>query len=394
MYKKYLKKIIFFFLSRYYLLRFLYFEAQKIKKADIVFFLPYYHTGGAERVHIAILKALQETKCTVIFTHGSATNNFFKEFSQYANIIELNSILNKKDNWINEKLQEIIVKTINTSVSVKSVFGCNTSYYYQIVSKLKDIIIKNDLFHAFEENDDREIDVVSTASIIDNRIVINEVAKRAILKFYGRHQIDSIYNSKIKIIQNGVEIKDSFFQKKSETNFKIGFIGRWSTEKRAYLFLEIASQIKKKFPKVCFIMAGTGMKTNLNKIVASGVEFLGEITDDKVLKELYNELHFVLLPSKYEGFPMVIMESMAQGVIPIATDVGGLCEHIINNKNGVLINDGDEDIIVSDFVDSVGKLISDKEQMVVLSQNAYQYAHTNFQIEKFNDSYKQALFKK
>ncbi len=116
------------------------------------------------------------------------------------------------------------------------------------------------MFHAFEENDDRENDIVSTSSFIDNRIVINEVAKQSILSFYDRHQIDLMFHSKIKIIQNGIELKDSPFQKKKATHFKIGFIGRWSTEKRAYLFLEIATQVKKKYPEVCFVMAGTGMK--------------------------------------------------------------------------------------------------------------------------------------
>jgi L-malate glycosyltransferase len=389
-----IKKILCFFMGIFYLLRFLLFENKKIKKSNIVFFLPYYHTGGAERVHIAILKALQGMKCTVIFTHGSATKNFYEEFSQYASIVELNPILNKKNKWVNQKLQEIIIRSINRSLSIQSIFGCNTLYYYQIIPKIKDAVIKNDLFHAFEENDDRENDVVSTASIIDNRIVINDVAKQAILKFYNTHQINIIYNSKIKIIQNGIELVNSIFQKKSETNFKIGFIGRWSAEKRAYLFLEIAKQIKKKYPEVCFVMAGTGMRTNLNKIVGAGVEFLGEITDDNNLKELYKDLNFVLLPSKYEGFPMVIMESMAQGVIPITTNVGGIREHIINNNNGVLINDGHEEQIVEDFVNVIENLMSDKVQMDMLSKNAYNYAHSNFQIQKFNDSYKQILFKK
>lgn len=393
MVKSKIKIIVYFLYALFYFVFFIVFDLKKIKKADIVFFFPYYHTGGAERVHIAILKALQHTKCTVVFTHGSATKSFYNEFSQYASIIELNPILNKKSKWVNEKLQEIIIGSINSSLTVKSVFGCNTLYYYELLPKIKDSLIKNDLFHAFEENDKRENDIVNSASIITHRIVINDKAKQDILKFYKKNQIDSIYNSKIEMIQNGIELSNSIFKKKSDTNFKIGFVGRWSSEKRAYLFLEIANQIKKKYPEVRFVMAGTGMKSNLDKISEAGVEFLGEITDKTILNLLYNELHIVLLPSKYEGFPMVIMESMAQGVIPIATNVGGISEHIINNENGILINDGEEGKMASDFTNSIENLLLNKEQMAVLSKKGYDYAHSNFQIKKFNDSYKHILFK-
>lgn len=392
--KKIVKSIYNFIKGCYFLTLFYVFDYRKIKNAEIVFFLPYYHTGGAERVHIAILKALQETKCTVIFTHGSATKSLYNQFEKYASIIELNPVLNKKNYWVNRKLQSKIIELINTSVSVKSVFGCNTSYYYQIIPRLKGILIKNDLFHAFEENDEREIDVVSTASIIDNRIVINQKAKQIILKFYEGHQIDFVYNSKIQIIQNGIELDNSIFQEKKKNNFKIAFIGRWSPEKRAYLFLEIAKQIKNRYPEIQFVMAGTGMKSNLDKIVEAGVEFLGEITNYKDLKQLYNELHLILLTSKYEGFPMVMMESMAQGVIPIATDVGGISEHITNNNNGVLIDDSDDGQIVKQFVSVIENLLLNKEKRDILSQNTYNYARSNFQIRKFNDTYKQILFKK
>jgi glycosyltransferase involved in cell wall biosynthesis len=393
MVKSKIKISIYFLYALFYFKFFKFFDLNKLKKANIIFFFPYYHTGGAERVHVAILKALQHEKCMVVFTHGSATKSFFNEFSQYASILELNPILNKKSKCINEKLQEKIIEIINSSQSVKSVFGCNTPYYYELLPKIKDTVIKNDLFHAFEENDNRKSDIVNSASIIAHRIVINDAAKQYILRFYKEHQIDSKYNSKIQIIQNGIELSNSVFQKKSDTNFKIGFVGRWSSEKRAYLFLEIATQIKKKYPAVRFVMAGTGMKSNLNKISEAGVAFLGEITDKTILKQLYNELHMVILPSKYEGFPMVIMESMALGVIPIATNVGGISEHILNNENGILINDEGEDKMVSDFINSIEHLLLDKEHMALMSKNAYDYAHSNFSIKKFNDSYRQLLSK-
>ncbi|PQJ14086.1 hypothetical protein [Nonlabens tegetincola] len=85
------------FLFGYFL--FLCFKTKKIPKivnSDIIFFLPYYHLGGAEQVHLDIIKAISNKKVTVIFTHLSATNHFKEQFSSHAHIIELNSIINKK----------------------------------------------------------------------------------------------------------------------------------------------------------------------------------------------------------------------------------------------------------------------------------------------------------
>ena len=53
---------------------------------------------------------------------------------------------------------------------------------------------------------------------------------------------------------------------------------------------------------------------------------------------------------------MVIPEAMAQGAIPISTNVGGINEHITNFENGVLIdNSVNEDEIINQFVDIINK---------------------------------------
>lgn len=90
---------------------------------------------------------------------------------------------------------------------------------------------------------------------------------------------------------------------------------------------------------------------------------------------------------------MVITESMAHGAIPIKKDVGGINEHVLNNEHGIVICDTEQEKIVKSFTDSIVELIKNKQKIDFLSQNAYSYAHSNFQIKKFNDSYNKLLFK-
>ena len=363
-------------------------DYRKIKNCECLFFFPYYHTGGAERVHVNILKAIEGKNCTVIFTMGSATKSFYDAFKSSAEIIEINPILNKRNKWINIVLQKSIVKAINNSNSLKNVFGCNSNYYYQILPKLSSKINKSDLFHAFEQSDPRILDVVTSANCINNRIVINLKAKNDIIDFYKLHNVNDKLINNIEVIQNGIELTQNSYSNKNESIIKIGFIGRWSTEKRPELFLEIAKRIKAKVSNIEFVMAGTGMKSNIDLINNAEVTFLGEITEKEKMNDLYNSLHFVLITSVYEGFPMVMMEAMSHGVIPISTNVGGINEHIIHNENGLLINEKYEDEIVNSFCNQILNFIKNSKDKDRISRSAFDYASKHFGIDKFNQSYK------
>jgi glycosyltransferase involved in cell wall biosynthesis len=85
------------------------------------------------------------------------------------------------------------------------------------------------------------------------------------------------------------------------------------------------------------------------------------------------------------------MEAMSFGVIPIATNVGGISEHIASETNGLLINAINEFEIIQEFVEKIDMICQNQELRKKLSKNAYDYAYINFGLENFNLSY-QALF--
>lgn len=379
----------------YYFFIFLFFEFKKILVSDIVFFLPYFHTGGAERVHYNIVKAQVNKKCYVIFTDLSATKNFYHQFKnlKHAYIYELNPILNKKNKLINKVLEKFLVAAINNSKKVRTVFGSNSNYFYiKILPKLNKSIKKIDLIHAILPDEHRRSLFIESAKFIDIRVVITNKSKIDLIEIYKSEHLSSTYNDRIIKIENAVynssELK---FVYKDFSKIKIGFIGRWSKEKRPNLFLEVAKLVNQNYSKFDFIMAGTGMKTNLSQINDAGVSFLGEITDNYKINNLYRELDIIVITSEYEGFPMVVMESMFYGVIPICTNVGGIYEHITHMNNGILIDNLSEKQIINDLYSHILKLSENIQLSNTLSKNAMNYSNKNFLIDRFNKEYQMLL---
>ena len=56
------------------------------------------------------------------------------------------------------------------------------------------------------------------------------------------------------------------------------------------------------------------------------------------VQEIYIKSHFIVLPSKSEGFPKVIGEAMNFGCVPIVSDISCIGQYVKNDKNGILID--------------------------------------------------------
>jgi len=390
--KRSIKKVIRSVQSLFNFYHFIFNDLKKIQEAEILFILPYFQTGGAERVHLNIVKSVKDKKLCILFTHNSATENFKKDFLQYAKIIEINEILTKKNNSINEFLKLRISKAINKSLSIKSIFASNTNFFYEILPQINQDIIKIDLVHAISNENKTIVEhYINSSDKINYRIVINKAAYNAISLNYSSYGVSKAAYKKLVIIENAIEIHENEkLEKRKDIN--IGFVGRWSKEKRPEIFLKIAKKIKKEEPSISFLMAGIGMKSNVTKMKKFDISFSGEITNDETLNSFYKSLTFLLITSYREGFPMVIIEAMAQGVIPISTNVGGISEHLTSFENGVLIdNSVNENEIVLQFVEVILKLIRNKEEMTRISINTFNYSKEHFNIKEFNKKYRAYL---
>ncbi len=112
----------------------------------IFLLFPYYHTGGAERVHAEIISCLQAYRPRVIIGCKSKNKAFKKAFSQGSRLFDISFF---SENPIGHTfligcLTEIINRTGNAVV-----FGCNSFLFYHCLPYFTERIKKIDLIHAF-----------------------------------------------------------------------------------------------------------------------------------------------------------------------------------------------------------------------------------------------------
>ena len=119
----------------------------------------------------------------------------------------------------------------------------------------------------------------------------------------------------------------------------IGSVGRLSEQKSPVDFVRVAEAVHKSSPDVHFVWIGDGpLEQEVQKLstelqLDSVIHWLGHRNDVPQLLHIFD---CFILTSRWEGFPLVILEAMASGVPVIATNIPGTCEAIQHEINGLL----------------------------------------------------------
>jgi len=353
-----------------------------------LFFFPFYDIGGAENVHASIVETVANKKPIVLFTSHSKGTGLLPEFKKNATVLKIEQLLN----WPFAK--EYIIKTITAKCLQNKgihLFGCNSRFFYEMVSRIPSDAKIIDLIHAFmhEYEEGSEKWSLPVVAKINTRIVITQSVIRSMKILYKTNNISEDLLSRIFCIPNYTDEK-SAIKKNMHDKLKVIFVGRNTPEKRVDLIASAAKNLAKKKSPVEFHFVGDVR----NVIPTEYLPFCilhGEVSSKQELDELYSDAHILILASSREGFPMVIMEAMMHGVVPLSTNVGGISDHVRNNENGILINETENDAIVNEIVKALESFADNRDKLVIMSENAYQYAISNFGKKQFIEAYQNFL---
>lgn len=172
----------------------------------------------------------------------------------------------------------------------------------------------------------------------------------------------------------------------------IGAVGRINRVKGHDLFLQIATRLKKRYPRACFLVAGDvfsikgsrreqwrreALKKRIRDAgLENDVHLLGYVRD---IEALYGVLDLYLFTSVLpDSFPTTVLEAMAAGVPVAASDIGGIRDIIADGENGLLVRPGDAD----GFVAAVEKILADDALRRRLVERGREVCRERFTVEK------------
>lgn len=215
----------------------------------------------------------------------------------------------------------------------------------------------------------------------NNIVCVSKSVKHNLIK----HNIPEEY---ISVIYNGIDIEEYILCSKKDLKkelniqdevFCFGFIGRLEKQKGILYLLEAFKELIIKGYKCKLVIIGDGsLRNEVTKFILKNnleeyIYLTGYRSD---IKNIIQSLDIYILPSIYEGFPMINMEIMINKKIIIATDVGGNSEIIENNVNGYLIKSKNSQEILSKMI----YIISNKEQLEEKKENAYKTIVNKFSL--------------
>ncbi len=358
------------------------FKLRTFKRSNIhqLFFFPSFQTGGAEKVHADIVKAVGNRNSTIVFfTDKSINKHYWNSFSENAKCIDISNVY--QNSYLRTYFLELMTKMISKKNISVIVFGSNNYLFYQVIKIISNFKNVNciDLIHAFSKPDRGiEDESVKFIQYLDKRITISEKTKKDLTFQYEEQSLIGDYVERIEVIPNGISLNKIKSRKKTEIK-NVLFLGRDSKEKNFELFIELA----KLCPNCNFWALGPSKRDKL----PNNLKCMGVVSSENEKQKWLQKCDALIVTSYREGFPISIMEAMAFGLVVISTNVGAISEHILNSKNGYLVNlrESNKDIAI-EMAEIINK--SSTNQINDISRNAIDYARKNFDIENFNQKYR------
>lgn len=149
------------------------------------------------------------------------------------------------------------------------------------------------------------------------------------------------------VIHNWIDT-ERFLPCEDKKPHQILFVGRLDPQKNVEMLPQVVKELRHETPELELHVCGDGDLAHIVKDT-DGIVYHGRVDDEKIVR-LMQESSLLILPTKYEGLPLVLLESLSCGTPVVATPVGGIPEIARSSYGCFVAHD-------KDFVDIVRKTL-------------------------------------
>ncbi|RJE84151.1 glycosyltransferase family 1 protein [Paracoccus onubensis] len=171
----------------------------------------------------------------------------------------------------------------------------------------------------------------------------------------------------------------------------VGAALRFTEVKQPLVWLDAARQIREAVPKTHFILYGDGTLLEASRAYAEElglgdcVHFPGRVAD---LAHRLPVFDILMLSSRSEGFPNVLIEAQAAGVVPVAFGVGGCSETMMPGRTGLIVSDKTADALAAE----VTGLLTNRRRLLKMKRAGMGFVREIFSLDRMVTALHQLVY--
>jgi glycosyltransferase involved in cell wall biosynthesis len=292
-----------------------------------------YIVGDIKAAKFFIEDQIGENTTTIIGYYPKSKILFFGKFLNFYRYVYFNlRIINKEIN------KRGLPKYIHTYVFFPAGL---ISLYFKNKYQLKSILTEHwTAFYKYSNrslNNDFFVFKIVYKRILKSFDLILPVAKALQIEMERWNK-----NANYSVIPNVVDTRlFNLNGMEKSKDFTFLHVSTLSYQKNPELLLASFEETLKSYPNLKLNIIGGSKKSlelhiNNSSVLKKSVKLLGEIGYDLVALEM-KKSHSLIMCSRFENLPCVILEALCCGLPVLSTDVGGISE-VINHLNGILFD--------------------------------------------------------
>ena len=341
---------------------------------------PHLGAGGAESVLMEIACSLDRERFEILLLATQSRDNAWlpRWRAHTDHVYDLARV-------VPAERMSVALYSVITNWQCETVLVQNSLFAYAALPRLrKDVpdIRLIDLTHAIDETWDVIAATAAAADALDLRIAASELVARRLLGAGTPPE-------RLRLVANGADL-ERFRPSPPAQGNEILFAGRLDPVKRPGMLVKIGAGLaairgKRDFR---FTVAGSGPELDRvrEEVRRAGLEkqfdFRGHVDE---MPPLYAACDVVILPSRSEGVPLVVLEAMASGRPVVASKVGAVQE-AVDGDCGVLIESGKRE--AGAFAEALHRLLENPAERARMGQAGRRKVEQNYDRKRTHEEYR------